>query len=632
MSKSDVEDYLSHLQTLPPSLPIAIALRLLSDAYWSRGMSKQALPYAKAGLAIAVTLGDQSELSTALSNIGNIYAKLSDHTLAIEYYEQALAIDRQLGNEDAIATTLGYIGQASTHLADYARAEEYLLASLAMFEEQGNESGTASTLHNIGSLYNIQVDFPRALEYFGRALAMNEKKDRKIWTGNNLGDIAAIYWKLLDYPRALEYYQQSLSYYELCGAKDGIITALSNIGAVYVTLTDYPLALEYLQRSLALAEEIGHTYLVAVNFHNIADVYQRNNDYARALEYYQKSLAISEKLGIKQLDGLNLANIGTLYAEKKIEGYDPALAEEYLLRAISVHQQYGGDTYLKDVYSALAALCRHEKRWEDADRYFQKYHELYLKIHSEEANAMIQKFTYDREAAERDKALAIAKAASDAKHQATEELLHNVLPPSIAHRILEGEKVIAEKLSNVSVLFADIVNFTKLSQRITPEELVEGLDRIFSTFDALAEKYGLEKIKTIGDAYMVVSGAPIQRDNHAEAMAQFALEMVEAMKEFRSISTGEEIQLRIGIHSGEVVAGVIGKKKFAYDLWGDAVNTASRMESHGEAGKIHVSEEFMRALPPTSQMFPMSPRFTERGEIDIKGKGLMKTYFLEKNP
>ncbi|MBK9249558.1 MAG: adenylate/guanylate cyclase domain-containing protein [Ignavibacteria bacterium] len=181
----------------------------------------------------------------------------------------------------------------------------------------------------------------------------------------------------------------------------------------------------------------------------------------------------------------------------------------------------------------------------------------------------------------------------------------------------------------MSVLFADIVNFTKLSQRITPEELVEGLDRIFSTLDALAEKYGLEKIKTIGDAYMVVSGAPIPRSDHAEAMAYFALEMMEAMKEFRSISTGEEIQLRIGIHSGEVVAGVIGKKKFAYDLWGDAVNTASRMESHGEAGKIHVSEEFMRALSLSSPTSPMSLHFQERGDMDIKGKGMMKTYFLE---
>jgi class 3 adenylate cyclase len=244
-----------------------------------------------------------------------------------------------------------------------------------------------------------------------------------------------------------------------------------------------------------------------------------------------------------------------------------------------------------------------------------------------------------RQTAENEKRAAV----SQAKHQATEELLHNVLPPGIAGKMLDGTTLIAEKLSDVSVLFADIVNFTKLSQSISPEELVEGLDRIFSEFDALAEKHGLEKIKTIGDAYMVVSGAPVPRADHAEAMAVFALEMVEAMKQFRSISTGGEIQLRIGIHSGEVVAGVIGKKKFAYDLWGDAVNTASRMESHGEAGKIHCSEDFAMELRVRSEGLRAEGDILQlvirnsslvtlrpRGGIDIKGKGMMKTYFLER--
>src|SRR6185369_12244634 len=159
-------------------------------------------------------------------------------------------------------------------------------------------------------------------------------------------------------------------------------------------------------------------------------------------------------------------------------------------------------------------------------------------------------------------------------------------------------------------------------------ELVEGLDRIFSEFDTLAEKYGLEKIKTIGDAYMVVSGAPEPRADHADVLMQFAIEMLEVMKQFRSISTGEQIQLRIGIHSGEVVAGVIGKKKFAYDMWGDAVNTAARMESHGEPDKIHVSEDFHNSIVTNTLLTTII--FSPRGEMDIKGKGMMKTYFLEK--
>ncbi len=216
----------------------------------------------------------------------------------------------------------------------------------------------------------------------------------------------------------------------------------------------------------------------------------------------------------------------------------------------------------------------------------------------------------------------------------SEALLLNVLPPSIAERLKNGEKTIAEKLSAVSVLFADIVDFTGLSQSTTPEQLVEGLDRIFSEFDALAEKYGLEKIKTIGDAYMVVAGAPEPREDHAEAIASMAIEMLDAMQKFKSDISPDHIQLRIGIHSGEVVAGVIGKKKFAYDMWGDAVNMAARMESHGEAGKIHVSEVFANnfihrrsegKVPAEMQKLQVSLR----GEMEIKGKGLMQTYFLE---
>ncbi|MBL7997394.1 MAG: adenylate/guanylate cyclase domain-containing protein [Candidatus Kapabacteria bacterium] len=302
---------------------------------------------------------------------------------------------------------------------------------------------------------------------------------------------------------------------------------------------------------------------------------------------------------------------------------------------------------LKENYKDLAELYEKQGRWRESHFHFKKYHDLEKEVQTEEAKKQAELLDYERKQSEREKHIAVERA----KHEATEQLLHNVLPPSIARRMVAGENLIAEKLPNVSVLFADIVGFTKLSQRISAEELVEGLDRIFSTFDTLAESYGLEKIKTIGDAYMVVAGAPEPRADHAEVMAAFAFEMVEAIQEFSSIGTGEQIQLRIGIHSGEVVAGVIGKKKFAYDLWGDAVNTASRMESHGEAGRIHVSEEFVRMLFP-SQTLPDRDGFSvpdesftlsigegrgedkvraiPRGDLDIKGKGRMKTYFLER--
>ncbi|KXK57377.1 MAG: adenylate cyclase [Chlorobi bacterium OLB7] len=217
-------------------------------------------------------------------------------------------------------------------------------------------------------------------------------------------------------------------------------------------------------------------------------------------------------------------------------------------------------------------------------------------------------------------------AAERADAEATKRVLHNILPPTIAERVVRGEEHIAESFESVTVLFADIVGFTVLSQRITPQELVTGLDLLFSQFDELAEKYGLEKIKTIGDAYMAVSGLPESREDHAESAARMAIELVEVVAGFDGLGDGIQLQVRIGLHSGEVVAGIIGKKKFAYDLWGDAVNTASRMESHGEAGKIHVSEEFAEELRRSGG--ELSITLEERGELTIKGKGTLRTYFL----
>jgi adenylate cyclase len=202
----------------------------------------------------------------------------------------------------------------------------------------------------------------------------------------------------------------------------------------------------------------------------------------------------------------------------------------------------------------------------------------------------------------------------------SERLLLNVLPQSIAERLKEREDVIADAFSHVTVLFADIVGFTPYAERFPPDTSVQTLNELFSDFDALAKRGGLEKIKTIGDAYMVAGGLPEPTPDHAEAIADMGLEMLEAAAQ-RTLRDGEPIRLRIGIDSGPVVAGVIGRRKFSYDLWGDTVNTASRMESHGVSGHIQVTER-VRGL--------LADRFVfrERGTVEVKGKGPMRTYFL----
>ena len=206
------------------------------------------------------------------------------------------------------------------------------------------------------------------------------------------------------------------------------------------------------------------------------------------------------------------------------------------------------------------------------------------------------------------------------EQEKSEKLLLNILPAPIAARLKNGETSIADSFTDITVIFSDVVGFTSLSQHVTAGEVVRLLDEIFSAFVLLADKRGLEKIKTIGDAYMAASGLPTPRADHIEAAADFALDMLAEIHRFnRAYKTS--VKIRVGLHSGPATAGIIGRNKFIYDLWGDTVNTASRMESHGEPGRVHVTQTVYEALRET---FTFEPR----GQLEIKSKGQMKTFVL----
>jgi adenylate cyclase len=213
-----------------------------------------------------------------------------------------------------------------------------------------------------------------------------------------------------------------------------------------------------------------------------------------------------------------------------------------------------------------------------------------------------------------------AAAALRAEKEHSEALLLNILPKTIVARMRQGERIIADRIAEATILFSDLVGFTELAARSSPERTIELLGLLFSRFDALAARHGLEKIKTIGDAYMVAGGIPEARPDHAAAMAEMAFQMLDtAAAAGRSL--GEKLELRIGIHTGALVAGVIGTHKFVYDVWGDTVNTASRMENLGLPGRIHISAATRAALGDGF-------RVASRGPVEVKGKGVMETFFL----
>jgi class 3 adenylate cyclase len=214
-----------------------------------------------------------------------------------------------------------------------------------------------------------------------------------------------------------------------------------------------------------------------------------------------------------------------------------------------------------------------------------------------------------------------AEAALEVEHARSEQLLRNILPAPVAEKLKAGRQVLADAYPEASVLFADIVDFTPMAERASPEEIVELLNRVFSEIDDLAEKRGLEKIKMIGDAYMVAAGVPEPRADHASALCDFALDLRDVVERHR-YDDGRPLQVRIGISSGPLVAGVIGKRKFAYDLWGDTVNTAARMESHGIPREIQLSQT-------TRELIGNDYVVERRDSIAIKGKGEIRTFLLK---
>ena len=243
------------------------------------------------------------------------------------------------------------------------------------------------------------------------------------------------------------------------------------------------------------------------------------------------------------------------------------------------------------------------KRGDELGEVTAAFRDMFFQIHEEIRQRKVVELALKREQAKADR------------------LLSNMLPASIAQQLKQQDGAIADRIDEATILFADIVDFTGLAAQVPPLRLVEFLNRIFSRFDQLADHHKLEKIKTIGDAYMVVGGLTYPLENPARAVAEMALDMQDVIRQFKR-KNGQPFQLRIGINTGPVVAGVIGLKKYSYDLWGDAVNIASRMESHGEVGKIQVSESTYTRIRGHYVLAP-------RGRISVKGRGHLKTYFLQ---
>jgi len=573
--------------------------------------------------------------------------KRSNFELALEQAHTVLAVNQEFPLGDVLPKVRNLIGVLYQKLGMNDNALKYCIDALADCEALGDKTGIAMTMGSLGGIYDDLGLYDKAFEYLTSALNLHLELRNTSRIANTTMNIGILHYSLGSYDKALDFFTQALAIHSEVDDKSGISDVLSCIGNAYVNLGFYDKAMENYSTALATYELIGDTSGANLVRGNMGHVYLNLEQFDKALEFFRKALARHETLGEKYYIASVIGNIGYVYSIEKFEGYDPIQAEMHLLDAVALSSAAGAKSLLLHWYKTLADVYEKEKRDAEALSFFKKYIEL-----KDELN--IADVKKRDEIREQQNTILLAQART----QATDEILANILPPTIVERLIKGEKKIAETLENVSVLFIDIVGFTKMSGLIPAAELIDLLDVIFSRFDSICKKHGLEKIKTIGDAYMAASGAPIPCSNHAERAAFAAFEMLEDWEIDRQFSTEIDLDFRIGLHTGSVVAGIIGENKYSYDLWGDAVNTASRMESHGEPGKIHVSEEFLKKLLMVNGEWLMEeaddfssftinnlPLTTNnhssliinnlpltiipRGEMEIKGKGTMNTYFLE---
>jgi len=608
----------------------------------------EGIKYGQQAIDLAAKLKWGLGKASAYNGLGANYLTKSDFSKALLYFQEALKTDEELGYKKGIAISLGNIGAAYQYQGDYPNALEYIFRALKIHEETGNKNGIALAYENMGGIYSVQGDGAKALEYDLKALKA----------------------------------------FEELGNEDNAAGVTANIGGIYQNQGDYASALEYDFKALKMAEDAGNKQYIGAVTGNIGEVYKLQHNYAQAVAWFFKAVQMDEETGDKNNEAAVLTDIGTAYiglvtcpanladngkmttvGEIGAAPYNPdslipkgrnALlhkAVEYLNKAIEIDKKTGSLDYLQQTYWYLSTADSLLDDYKGA--YFA--HILYIifkdSVFSKEDAVKIAKLELKRkietDSLKSEHARSIAelkyrqqrvytylgiagiilligfsffisgeRGKSERERKKSDALLLNILPTEVAAELKMQGSSEAKHFENVTVLFTDFVNFTEASERMNPQRLIDELHTCFKTFDAITEKYNVEKIKTIGDAYLAVAGLPTADPLHAEHIVRAAIDINAFMQDRIAKLGNSTFEIRIGIHSGSVVAGIVGVKKFAYDIWGDTVNTAARMEQNSEAGKINISAT-------TYELVKDKFRCEYRGEIDAKGKGMLKMYFLK---
>ncbi|NNK12280.1 MAG: tetratricopeptide repeat protein, partial [Flavobacteriaceae bacterium] len=593
---------------------------LLLFSFWPRAQQSQidSLKYIlEKGSRDATAVNTLNQLSLAvLSN--------EDIEKAIAYAKEANKLAADINYDSGQALAQKYIGLGYYYQGDYLAVMDHWSQSLESYKKVRDTSGMANILNNLGGVYLSQGGSDKALDYYLQSLYYAEKVKDTFRITSVLPNIGAVYGDLKDYDKALEYFERMEKY--LPGIENPQITTYyyMGLGEIYNKSQKYDRALEAYQWALPLTENTSD-YAHILKEMGVIENALGNRD--KAIDYLNLSYKTSKDKN-QQLETLNaLIGLGGMYKNTDFKKA-VSLYEEAELLAFELQTSKG----LRDIYKGLSETHAGMGNYNKAYEYQTKFQAQKDSIYNMETDDKIRGLQFDFENQQNQDKIGLLNkekeiATLQAKRQKyviygtnlslilvfvmavgaysrykyvkktnriieeekdrSEKLLLNILPEETARELKEKGKVAAKRFESVTILFSDFKGFTSHAQNLNPEVLVKSVDYYFSRFDKIMDKYGLEKIKTVGDAYMCAGGLPFPSSDHPFKMIEAAIEMAAVMEEIK-INPKEDIvpfDVRIGINTGTVVAGVVGLNKFAYDIWGDAVNVASRMETKSEPGR-----------------------------------------------
>jgi adenylate cyclase len=572
---------------------------------------------ANSAKSLAEKINYKTGLALAFKNIGKGYYLEGKYKEAVINWQQAIELYKLLNDKKGVANMLSNQGAVYFNQGDDAKALELHLQSLKMSEEFNDTLRILTSLTNIGGVYsNKEVTWNKALDYFLRSYNLSLAIKDEYSIGTSAVNIGELYFKMGEDTKALDYLRKSEKAYK--GTEDLPYT-LNYIGKIFTRQKKFEQAIQIHTEAYELAKNLDTKLDQAQSLVALAQAYKASGDIASAIKTFLQSIEIAIPLNanVEMKDAYQ--GLSESYSQQA--DYTNAFKYQNLLLTIkdTIYNintdkklgtlQFGFDLEKKEGEISLLNKNKEIQRREIQRQKIVKYGFiggfltvlLFAAVFFKQRNKISQ------------------------EKKRSEKLLLNILPEETAEELKATGSAKTKRYDLVSVLFTDFKNFTQASEILSPEDLVAEINYCYSEFDRIVERFGIEKIKTIGDSYMCAGGLPVSNNTHPFDIVSAGLEMVkfiERNKQERLQSGLPYFELRLGIHSGPVVAGIVGIKKFAYDIWGDTVNTASRMESSGEVGRVNISGT-------TYQLVKDKFNCMYRGKIEAKNKGVIDMYFAK---